>query len=638
MEDRYAERPWRRLQDLVGLPETLTYPETSYTAFYLDEPARKYPDNLAVVYMDYEMSFRELKDSVDRLATALSDREIKKGDVVATVMVSSPQFVIADLAIPRIGAIHAPMSILDSAADLRDKFNLVRPKAVICTHSNIEERDILDRVKEVAGESGVGDIIVTKAEDYSSSPPAHEAEEGIVWFTDLISGYPPQPPEVEIDIKKDVAMVLFTGGTTGTAKACMYPHFSLIGTAVNTYANIMPPWLAPLVEGLLRMVVPLPLFHVFGHNAAIPQLSHGHAILLQKDPRDHHETLRLVKKYRPLMGMGVPTQFMRLAREEGAGDIRLLGLSSGAPLHQDTARDYKERAKAEVGQVFGPTEVGGTGTLIAMADLYRASMGGYEGVEMMFSALKKALEIPGVEVFMRLLMEAIGPDNVGQALTKMAAMSAPAAPAEPESKEKAKGVSIGIVNVDCEIKITDLESGEKIPLSRVVKEKRSGELWMKGPGRMSGFWPTPGSGIDDEGFIRTGDVATVDELGHVYIVDRVKDMAVVSGFNVYTGEIDKLLFSYPGVAEVATIGVPDPEKPGSERIKVFIVPQPEYKGKITEGEIIEYLKGKVAPYAVPQSVEFRGSDEFPRTTADMDKIAKRKLKEEEIEKMERKGR
>jgi len=119
MEERYAERPWRRLQDLVGLPETLTYPEMSYTAFYLDEPARKYPHNLAVVYMDYEMTFRELKDCVDRLATALSDREIKKGDVVATVMVSSPQFVIADLAIPRIGAIHAPMSILDSAGDLR---------------------------------------------------------------------------------------------------------------------------------------------------------------------------------------------------------------------------------------------------------------------------------------------------------------------------------------------------------------------------------------------------------------------------------------------------------------------------------------------------------------------------------------
>jgi len=633
MEDKYAERPWRKLQDLVCLPETLTYPEMTYTAFHVYEPARKYPDNLAVVYMDYEMTFKELKDHVDRFATALSDMGISKGDVVVTTMVSSIQFVIADLAIPAIGGIHAPMSILDSVDDLVGKFNLMNPKMVICTHSNIKERDIVDKVKEVAGKTGVSNIIVTKAEDYSSNPPPHEAEEGIIWFTDLIQKYPPNPPKVEIDIKKDVAMVLFTGGTTGTPKACMYPHSSLIGTAVNTHANITVPWLASLYEGLLRIIVPVPPFHIHGHHSVIGQLGYGYTALLQKDPRDYQETLRLIKKYHPVMSIGVPTQFMRLAKAEGAEDIGLMGLSSGAPLHEETEREFKEKTKGGMGQVFGPTEVGGTGTIIAMADIYRPGLGSYEAVGMLFGSLKKALEMPAVQMFMRVLMEAIGPDDLGRVLTRITTMSAPPTPTEPEPKKEERGVSIGIVSVDCDIKITDLDSGEKIPISRVVREKLSGELWMKGPGRMSGFWPNPGSGIDEEGFIRTGDVATVDETGHVYIVDRVKDMALVSGFNVYTGEIDKVLSSYPGVAEAATIGVPDPEKPGSERIKAFVVPLPEYKGKIKEQEIIEYLRGKVAPYAVPKSVEFRDTSEFPRTSAGVDKISKRTLRQEEVAKM-----
>jgi len=152
---------------------------------------------------------------------------------------------------------------------------------------------------------------------------------------------------------------------------------------------------------------------------------------------------------------------------------------------------------------------------------------------------------------------------------------------------------------------------------------------------MSGFWPEPGSGIDEEGFVATGDVATVDDTGHVYIVDRAKDMALVGGFNVYTGEIDKLLATYPGVDEVATIGVPDPEKPGSETIKVFIVPMRGHEKTIKEHEVIEYLKDKVAPYAVPKAVELRSRDELPRTSAGLDKIAKRILKQQESQNLEK---
>ena len=635
MEKTYAEQPWRKLQELVCLPETLEYPLATYTDYHLYRPAKKYPDNLAIVYMDREMTFRELQDQVDRFATALSDIGIKKGDVVATAMVSSIQFVVADLAIPRTGAIHAPMSILDSVDDLAGKFSLVKPEMVICTHTNTQERDILDKVKKAAKKTGVKNIIVTKAQDYSLYPPVHEAEKGITWFTDLIHTYPPEPPEVAIDVNKDTAMVIFTGGTTGTPKACMYPHLSLIGTAVNTSGTLMPPYLISLLEGLSRVIVPLPLFHILGHHGAIQQLSHAWTILLQNDPRDYKEYMRLVKKYHPTLNIGVPNQFMQLARQEGAEDLGLTGISSGAPLHQDTGRKFSEKTKSAIGQVYGPTEVGGTATLVSLADLALPALGSYKAVGRVFRVLDTGMKLPGLLKLLRALLQRIGPERLGKMTANFTRKGASKA-AKKDSAEKRKTAgSIGIVNVDCEIKIIDLISGEILPISRVVKENLRGELWVKGPGRMSGFWPEPGSGIDEEGFVATGDVATVDETGHVYIVDRAKDMALVGGFNVYTGEIDKLLATYPGVDEAATIGIPDPQKPGSETIKVFIVPMPGHEKTIKEHEVIEYLNDKVAPYAVPRSVEFRGKDELPRTSAGLDKISKRILKEQESQKIKK---
>jgi len=129
-------------------------------------------------------------------------------------------------------------------------------------------------------------------------------------------------------------------------------------------------------------------------------------------------------------------------------------------------------------------------------------------------------------------------------------------------------------------------------------------------------------------------VVTIDEWGHFYVVDRTKDMVNVSGYNVYTREIDDLLYEYPGVDEAAVIGVPDPDRPGSERVKAFIVLKPEYRGKVKEEDIIRYLKEKVPPYAVPKFVEFR-DEELPKTT--VDKIFKKKLREDEIDSMKDKG-
>jgi acyl-CoA synthetase (AMP-forming)/AMP-acid ligase II len=149
---------------------------------------------------------------------------------------------------------------------------------------------------------------------------------------------------------------------------------------------------------------------------------------------------------------------------------------------------------------------------------------------------------------------------------------------------------------------------------------------------MHGYWPTPGSGLKD-GWLHTGDIARMDEDGYFVLEDRIKDMANISGYKVYTTEVDEVLFTYPGVEMAATVGIPDPDRPGSERIKAFIRPKDGYKDKLNADDIIAYCKDKLPATAVPKFVEFR--DELPLTVTD--KIFKRFLREEEIKRMKEQG-
>ncbi|NVM56372.1 MAG: AMP-binding protein, partial [Candidatus Helarchaeota archaeon] len=183
--------------------------------------------------------------------------------------------------------------------------------------------------------------------------------------------------------------------------------------------------------------------------------------------------------------------------------------------------------------------------------------------------------------------------------------------------------SVGIPVPDTDVKLVDPDTGEEVPFGE------NGEIIVRGPQLMKGYWPTPGKGLTEDGWIATGDIAKMDEDGYFYIVDRIKDMINVSGMKVYSRVFEDILYEHPAVNEAAIIGIPDPERPGSERVKTFILLNSEYLGKITTDDIIEYCKEKFPPYAVPKFVEFRKT--LPLTLAM--KIFKRKLKDEEIAKM-----
>ena len=184
---------------------------------------------------------------------------------------------------------------------------------------------------------------------------------------------------------------------------------------------------------------------------------------------------------------------------------------------------------------------------------------------------------------------------------------------------KKKPASIGMPLPDTEFKLVDPETGE------LAAPGEPGEIAVRGPQLMKGYYKQPeetANAIRD-GWMFTGDVARMDEDGYFYIVDRVKDMVIVSGFKVFTRELDDVLVKHPDVEMAATIGIPDPDRPGSERVAAAIVLKPGIEKNDAEKEkILDYLRENVAPYKVPKTVLFM--DELP--TSGVGKILKRELR------------
>ena len=191
-------------------------------------------------------------------------------------------------------------------------------------------------------------------------------------------------------------------------------------------------------------------------------------------------------------------------------------------------------------------------------------------------------------------------------------------------KEK-RGLGLPIPDTEC--KIIDPETGKDVPFGE------AGEIAIRGPQVMKGYWPEPGSGLTEDGWLHTGDIAVMDEDGYFSIQDRVKDMINISGMKVYSTSVDEALYKHPGVLMAVAIGVPDPKIPGSDRVMAIIRLKEDFKGKVTDEEIIEFCKEHLPPYSVPRYVEFK--DDLPLTVTE--KLFKKELRDEAVEKMKERG-
>ena len=555
----YQDKPWLKAYFLgpYKLKHSMEpYPEINVYSF-LEESTKEYPDNIACVYADEEMTYLELKDRVDRLASAFIDLGVQKGTAIASVLPSCPEFIIVDYACMKIGAIHVPLSILHKADDLLHELKESKTEFVVCSYRRVP------RVNEVKPETNVKTVIYAPTKifpDYVAPEMDDISEPRYHLLDDLIEKHEPHTEQVEIDPKKDIALLPFTGGTTGVPKGTMLTHFNLTSNVVQTVHWMMDPLKVGIV-GKGATAICVPIFHSYGHWSIHASISWGLKMFLM-DPRDMVKIVEVINEYRPAIVFAVPahyTIFCDMPLKKG----QIFYYSAAAALPPELAEKFEKISGVPMGEGYGATETSA-------------------GATVNISAFSK------VTGFM---------------------------------KQVKRGVGVPIP--DTEIRVIDPETGEEPPIGE------PGELWVRGPQVMLGYWPTPGSGLEEDGWLRMGDMVTMDDDGYFTVVDRIKDMINVGGNKVYSRVIDDILHEHPAVEVAGVIGVPDPERTGSERVKAFIQLEPEFRGNVTEEEIIEFLKDKVMPYAVPKFVEFR--DELPLTL--IMKIHKKMLREEELTKL-----
>lgn len=605
--------PWMREYKLLGIPSTFQpYPDKP-VFHLLEEAARKYRKNGLIQY-DYKMTYPEVKRNAEKLAAALVRMGLKKGDRVATILPTSIQFVIADYAISRAGLVHIPSSSLEPFETLRHKFNEGTPKVLICMAHFGETAERLMK------KSSIEHLILTKLDDYATDVAELKGHEiffdvpGALWLTNILQSENGNIlPDYKFNVEKDIETLLFTGGTTGVPKGCMLTHRNVYANSIQNFYAVGPS--ARLMRGAIAVLLGLPFFHSYGHSIMHTMTLLGADQILIPEPRDTKSMVRMIRKYRPVIQFGVPAQFMSLAAED-AKDLNILGVSGSAPLPQSAQQSFEQKSSGGIMEGYGLSEMSPTTHL--NITLMRRLFGGEKGLRF----LVLLLGVPGITPLVNAIMRLQGPRMTGRitgALTGFLLKST-------GKKEKRKNVerrgTIGIPFPDTEVKILDVDDGRTLLWKEVLAGK-TGEMCLKGPQRMLGYWPEEGSGLDEEGYVRTSDVVKVDERGYFYVVDRTKDMIIVGGYKVYSREVDEILHHHPDIAEAATVGVPDPEREGSERVVVFVKPKSGHKVKITEEGIIKYLSERVAKYAVPKAVGI--VDELPLTA--VQKVDKKALRE-----------
>jgi len=423
-----------------------------------------------------------------------------------------------------------------------------------------KHRDLIMSLKE---ELDLTDVILTKVEDYGLEPPeTHEDVAGVEWLPEVIAETDPDPPDVEFDTEEDVHTLLFTGGTTGLPKGCQLTHKNLLANALQSVAA--QSRMADMMRGDEAALMSLPMYHAYGYSVVHSLMELQLDLLLVPDARDSEMMVDLIEEFEPLIMLGVPTQFMEIVNEDLDQDV--IGLSGSAPLATETKEEFEEKSKG-ISQGYG------------LSEMSPATHFNVRGLQDML----------------------LGQDTAEEGFDQP---------------------TIGVPIPDTEVRLRDVDTDEEIPLEEAIEEEREGEMLVNGPQRMKGYLDEDRDPFDEEGFVATGDVAKVDPMGRFYIVDRVKNMINVSGLKVYSEEVDEVLFSHDGIHRPATIGAPDPDRPGSEVVIVYVQPDPEYDGELTEEDVREHLSGKVPKQAMPEEVHI--VDEIPLT--DVGKTDKQALK------------
>lgn len=556
--------PWAVEYDQFGIPETLEpYPDRP-VHHLLEDAADEYPEQGVIQAGHEKVAYPEVDELADRLARALADRGVGKGDRVATVLPTSLAFAVVAFGVSKSGAVHVPNDFLVADDDLVYRLEQADPEVLVGVD---EERDLLARL---ADDLDVERVLLTATEAFTGADPDVDLDLDVDCeveeLTDVVADAEPEPPDVAFDVEEDVHTLMFTGGTTGRPKGVQLTHRNLVA---NTHqAKAVQSQMTDMLVGQAAGVNTLPAYHAYGYLIAHVSTYLAIDQVLVPDPRDAETTKAMLEEHAPLLMTAVPTQYMELMDEGVEESDDVIGIAGAAPLPSETKEAFTEQSKG-ISQGYGMTEMTAGATFNVRS--FMDSLSGQTSIEPAFD--------------------------------------------QP---------TVGVPMPDVRVKLRDLDTGEEIPLETAIAEEREGELLLDGPQRMKGYLDGSRAAFDEEGFLETGDVAKVDDRGRLYIVDRVKDMINVSGLKVYSEEVDEALHGHPDVELGATIGVPDPDRPGSEQVKVYVQPTDD-ADSLTEASVVEYLEGRVPQHAVPAEVTV--IEEMPLTA--IGKTDKQALRERE---------
>ncbi|MGB3287790.1 MAG: AMP-binding protein [Burkholderiaceae bacterium] len=543
-----------------GIPADITGEAARYDslAALFEESCAAHADKTAYLSMGAGMTYAQLEERSRHFAAWLQSAGVEKGGRVALMMPNLLQYPICLFGVLRAGAVAVNTNPLYTATELEHQLQDSGAETIVIAENfahTLEQVLPRTRIKRIVVTSlgemlgpvrgALTDLVVRYVK---KKVPAYRLPGTLRLGQALSLGKQAAYARPELT-HKDLALLQYTGGTTGVAKGAMLTHGNMVSNVCQAHA-----WVTPyLAQGEQCIVTALPLYHIFALTAnCLTFLKLGAANLLIVDPRDISGLVKSLGRHRFTALTGVNTLFNALLNH---ADFPKLDFSS-----------------------------------------LRLTLGGGMAVQEVIA--QRWLKVTG-----KPLAQAYG-------LTE----TSPAVTINPLDKRDFDG-SIGLPVPSTEIAIRDSD-GHDLPQGEM------GEICVRGPQVTPGYWNRPEetrATFFPDGFLQTGDIGYVNPQGYVFIMDRKKDMILVSGFNVYPNEVEAVAMEHPDVREVAAVGVPDEHS--GEVVKLFVIRKND---RLTEEELIKHCRSKLTGYKVPKYVEFR--KDLPRSN--VGKILRRELRKE----------
>jgi len=566
-KEKYLSRPWVKSYN-EWIPADMEIPVKSIGQ-YFDEAVDAHKDKPSLIFYGRKISLHELKGLVDRFARGLQELGVKKGDTIALMLLNSPQFIIAFYAAMKLGAIITPISPVYVTPEIKYQCEDSKAKHIVCM-------DILWEKVEATGIK-FDNVILTNIGEFLP------ATKRLLGSSILKSVYKKmEVPSTQIYQKEGYHQFAdILKKYQPDAPVVTIDPKEDIATLLYTGGTTGWPKGAMLTHySLLADIEMVKAF--FG-----PTFKDGQEILIAFGPFYHIAGLSTVVVSAVLRGFtSVIFTTLDLDAVLDAVESYKATWFFGVPSFWDNLKDYDKTMRVNWKRLS---------VLVTGADA-------------LLEDTAKAWERrTGTHLH----------DSYG--LSECSSMTH----SNPINKTRLGSFGVPISCTQCAIIRPDSE--EFVPVGEV------GEVIVKGPQLFKGYWNKPDATaeqliqIDGETWFRTGDLAHMDEEGYFFFYDRKKDIIKYKGYQVYARMVEEIIKGHPKVREVGVIGVPDASV--GEQVKAYVVLESEARGKLTESEITDFCKDKLAHYMIPKIIEFRG--EIPKT--DIGKVSRRELREEVLE-------